>query len=129
MNKQKLVSVYGTLRQGNGNHRLLANAEYKGTFTSQPVFNLFGKRCGFPKLKNGGNTPVVMEVYAVNDREAANVDALEGYTEGEVPTFYDKQPIETPWGTAGVYIYVGEPSPNTLIETGDWMNQEIEVVV
>lgn len=117
--KKTLVAVYGTLRKGFDNHRLLQNAEYMGTFNTEPIFDLHDLG-GFPGLKNNGTTSVVMEVYAVNEQEAARVDMLEGYEEGRTPTFYDKQPIETPWGTAGVYIYVNNLSGAPIVESGDY---------
>jgi gamma-glutamylcyclotransferase (GGCT)/AIG2-like uncharacterized protein YtfP len=118
MNKQ-LIAVYGTLRKGFGNHRIIQNAEYKGTFNTEPIYNLHNLG-GFPGLKNGGNTSVVMEVYAVNDQEADSVDALEGYHPSYKPTFYDKEFIETPWGKAGVYIYVDNLDRLPLVESGDY---------
>ena len=119
MSNKKLISVYGTLRSGFGNHRLLTNAEYIGTFNTPPIYDLHDLG-GFPALKNGGETSVVMEVYAVNEQEARRVDMLEGYEEGITPTFYDKQPIETPWGTAGVYIYVDNLDRVPIVESGDY---------
>ena len=124
--KEILISVYGTLRKGNGNHTLIKNAEYKGTFTSEPTYGLYSLG-GFPGLKENGNTAVVMEVYSVNEEEARKVDNLEGYTENETPYFYDKKIIPTPWGDAGVYIYVKQPNESSLIKNGDWMNRFQEI--
>lgn len=118
--KQKqLICCYGTLRRGFGNHRIISNADYLGTFNTEPIYNLHDLG-GFPGLKNNGTTSVVMEVYAVNEQEAVRVDMLEGYEEGRTPTFYDKQPIETPWGTAGVYIYVDNLDRTPIVESGDY---------
>lgn len=114
-----LVAVYGTLRKGFGNHRLLKNAKYLGTFNSEPIYNLHDLG-GFPGLKHNGNTSVVMEVYKVTPEEAYNVDCLEGYNPNEKPTFYDKEIIETPFGKAGVYIYVNNLDDCPLVESGDY---------
>lgn len=114
-----LVAVYGSLRKGFGNHRLLKNARYLGTFNSEPVYNLHDLG-GFPGLKHNGNTSVVMEVYKVTPEEAYNVDCLEGYNPNEKPTFYDKEIIETPFGKAGVYIYVNNLDDCLLVEPGDY---------
>lgn len=113
------VSVYGTLRQGFGNHRLLENARFLGQFTTEPIFSLYNLG-GFPGLKQNGETAVVMEVYEVTAVEARRVDNLEGYTPGNTPYFYDKINIETPYGTAGTYIYVPEVRPESIIESGDY---------
>ena len=122
MERNILISVYGTLRRNNGNHRLIENADYKGTYITEPIYNLYSLG-GFPGMREEGETAVVMEVYAVNAEEARRVDGLEGYTPGEQPYFYDKIQIETPWGQAGVYTYVKQPNESSLIESGDWMNR------
>jgi len=122
MERNILIAVYGTLRKNNGNHRIIENADYKGTYTTEPIYNLYSLG-GFPGLKEGGKTAVVMEVYAVNKEEARRVDGLEGYTPGEQAYFYDKIQIETPWGQAGVYTYVRQPNESSLIKSGDWMNR------
>lgn len=114
-----LIAVYGSLRKEFGNHGLIKDAEYKGMFSTDPVYSLYSLG-GYPGLKENGNTSVVMEVYAVNEAEAHNVDMLEGYTPGEPAYFYDKVNLETPWGNAGLYIYVGTPSQNKLVKSGDW---------
>ena len=124
MRKKKLIAVYGTLRKGNGNHRLLQNAEYLGTFDSKPEYELYHLG-GYPGLKENGNTSIKLEIYAVTDEEALRVDALEGYTEGEPAYFYDKKYLETPWGNAGIYIYMGNVSEERRIITGDWMQQKL----
>ena len=121
--RNNLVCVYGTLRKGAGNHKhFLRDAEFKGEFSSEPTYNLYNLG-GFPGLKENGNTSVKMEIYAVNDAEAALVDSLEGYRKDRAPHFYDKKDVETPWGTASVYIYVREANQNDLIESGDWFNR------
>ena len=119
MERNILIATYGTLRKGFGNHKLIEKADYKGTFKTEPIYNLHSLG-GFPGLKKDGNTSVVMEVYAVNQEEAYFVDCLEGYHPNVKPTFYDKEFIDTPWGKAGVYIYVNNPSKESLIESGDF---------
>lgn len=125
-NKQ-LICVYGTLRKGCGNYqRLLTNAEYMGTFNSKPVYTMYNLG-GFPGLKENGNTSIVLEVFAVNEEEAAKVDRLEGYSENKKPTFYDKKQIDTPWGTAGIYIFVDDLTGVPIIKNGDWVNRNKQI--
>lgn len=120
MSKKNLIAVYGSLRKGLGNHRLLENANYLGEFKSEPIYNLHSLG-GFPGLKNGGNTAVVMEVYEVDEPTARRVDQLEGYDPNSNDnTFYDKEMIETPYGEAGVYLYVRNLEPESIVESGDW---------
>ncbi len=117
--KKILVAVYGSLRQGLHNHRLLESSNYLGDFNTEPIYSLHSLG-SFPGLKENGNTSVVMEVYEVTEAVARNVDNLEGYTPGGNNTFYDKISIETPWGTASVYTYVNELKSSSLVESGDW---------
>lgn len=119
MDKKILVAVYGSLRQGLHNHRLLESSNYLGDFNTEPIYSLHSLG-SFPGLKENGNTSVVMEVYEVTEAVARNVDNLEGYTPGGNNTFYDKISIETPWGTASVYTYVNELKSSSLVESGDW---------
>lgn len=120
MNKH-LVCVYGSLLSDLGNHRVIQgeNTEFLGEFTSEPVYSLYSLG-GFPGLKEDGETAVKMEVYSVDDEVAKRVDRLEGYSPDRPATFYDKKPIETPFGTASVYIYVDDIPAERLVKSGDW---------
>lgn len=125
MSKERniLLAVYGTLRRECGNNKhFLSEAEFKGEFSSEPVYGLYSLG-GFPGLKEDGNTSVKMEVFAVNEDEALRVDALEGYSVNREPHFYNKKEIETPWGDAHVYVYVRDVEKRDLIESGDWLNR------
>lgn len=84
-----LCAVYGSLRSGLGNHRVIERSVrqddgvVKGKFK---MFSMYGG--GFPALTHD-NTPtdIVVEVYQVDDQaQAASLDALEGY-----PSFYDRE--------------------------------------
>lgn len=125
--KKHLVAVYGSLLTELGNHRVIQgeNTELLGEFTSEPVYKLYSLG-GFPGLKENGETAVKMEVYSVDDVVAKRVDSLEGYSPDRPATFYDKKSIETPWGTASVYIYMGNPSDDKLVESGDWKTYYLE---
>ena len=124
MNK---ICVYGSLRAGLHNHYLIEDSKLLGTFTTEPIFSLYTLG-GFPGLKLVGKTGIVMEVYEVDDQTAKRVDQLEGYNiNSKNNSFYDKIIIDTPYGEAGVYIYVSPISEDRLVERGDWLayvNQE-----
>lgn len=126
--EKTMIACYGTLRKGCGNHgHFLKDAEFLGTFKSEPVYSMY--TCGgFPGLKEHGNTAIVLEVYAVTEHEAKRVDSLEGYYEDREATFYDKKRIDTPWGNASIYIYVGELPESRLIASGDWINRNLTMV-
>jgi len=124
MNK---IAVYGSLRQGLHNHYLIEDSKLLGIFITPQIFSLYTLG-GFPGLKTDGKTAVVMEVYEVDDQTARRVDQLEGYNpNSKNNSFYDKIIIDTPYGEAGVYIYVSDISENRLVKSGDWYtfyNQE-----
>jgi len=128
MEKNKyLVACYGSLRKKMHNHQYhLSNSEYKGTFTTEPEYTLHSLG-SFPGLKTNGNTPVVMEVYGVDENTLKRLNQLEGYYPGEKATFYDRIEINTPWGKAFTYIYVNPLSKESIVESGDWVAYKNEV--
>lgn len=120
MNKN-IIAVYGSLRKGLGNHRIIESdtTEYLGEFDSEPIYSMYTLG-GFPGLHENGNTSIKLEVYSVDDEVAQSVDWLEGYSPDRPATFYDKKSIETPWGAGSIYIYMGNPGEEQLVESGDW---------
>lgn len=77
MTKEKMtrIAVYGTLKQGWGNHRLLERTPiYQGCVGIDRISGV-----GFPRVKLGNKEKLFVEVYDVNDRDLMSVDALEGY--------------------------------------------------
>lgn len=127
MNNKHLVAVYGSLLSGLGNNPVIQNenTELLGEIISEPVYTLYDLGY-FPGLHENGSTAVKMEVYSVDDEIALDVDGLEGYSPDRPATFYDKKSIETPWGTASVYIYMGNPEEDQIIESGDWKSHYLE---
>lgn len=119
MNKTHKIAVYGSLREGLGNHGLIRGSKLLGTFKTNPEYSLYTLG-GFPGLKPNGKTAVTMEVYEVDEDTARRVDQLEGYSPNRPATFYDKVDIETPFGTAGVYTYVSNIEEDRLVQSGDW---------
>lgn len=131
------VLVYGTLRQGFGNHRLLEDSIYVDTkqldvaSSYNYVLKLY---ClgGFPgliyirgndyldlshlRLKYSGKT-ITVEQYIVDDITMKRLDQLEGYRKSD-PTrgLYNRIQI----GNAWIYIYNGTPREEDYIEHGDY---------
>lgn len=120
-NKHK-VAVYGSLRKGLGNHGFVEDQELLGEFQTPPMYEMRSLG-GFPGIKNGGDTSVLMEVYEVDGSTLKSLDRLEGYREGETSTFYDREVIETPFGDAFTYTYVPNfnDNYNDIVDHGDWV--------
>lgn len=114
-----LYAVYGTLRKGFGNHRLLDN-EHCTLLGTQRVngFKMVSLG-GYPGLipVEGKSDEVTIEVYSVKSPKVEQqLDWLEGY-----PRFYGKMEVNTKWGVANVYILTEvEYGKNTLVTNGDW---------
>lgn len=123
--KEKVnVAVYGSLRKGFHNHRLLENenCNFIGFAKTKPEYTLF-PISSFPGIKKNGNTSVLVEIYEVDKKYLPFIDSLEGYREGETPTFYDRQSISVDMDGLNVETYIYEyvrNNTNTIIESGDW---------
>jgi gamma-glutamylcyclotransferase (GGCT)/AIG2-like uncharacterized protein YtfP len=116
---KKLLFVYGSLREGFGNHPLLIDDDTSkmGTFTTEPIYEMLDLGA-FPGVVLGGQTPIVGEVYEVNETIWARVEALEGY-----PSFYNRVPLATPYGEAKMYILQRGRGSTELVESGDWSSK------
>jgi len=118
--KPFLVAVYGSLRKGLGNHRVLGtDSELLGEIKTKPEFKLYDLGY-YPGLKKDGDTSVTMEVYRVTPSTLMSVNRLEGYEEGREASFYDREVIPTEFGDAYTYIYVPRVNPENEVKTGDW---------
>lgn len=85
------VFVYGTLLQGEPNHRLLQSSYFKGKGTTKDMFVMFG--ASFPLARHPTETDnwfycgnVVGEVYGVTKGTLSALDRLEGH-----PHFYERR--------------------------------------
>ena len=115
-----LVAVYGSLRKGLGNHGVLGTtSEFLGEIKTKAEYKLFDLGY-YPGLKRDGDTEVVMEVYKVTPSILGSVNRLEGYTEGREATFYDRDVIPTPFGSAYTYIFVPPVDSRDEVKSGDW---------
>lgn len=122
MNK-KYYFVYGTLKQGHGNHRVLKDSKKVGEFTTEPVYTMFSLG-GFPGVIKGGNTAIKGEIYEVISPEIENgLDRLEGYQKNSTSNLYNKEIIKL--GNYNAYIYTFNSDRRNInnykkIESGKW---------
>jgi gamma-glutamylcyclotransferase (GGCT)/AIG2-like uncharacterized protein YtfP len=113
------VFVYGSLRRGQGNNRLLYTSEFVGNATVCGTLYSLG---GFPGLRiDDSEGDVVGEVWQVDDATLADLDRLEGVAVG----FYERRKwrvkIEGKLRSAWLYEIaeehiVGQP----VVAGGDW---------
>ncbi len=107
--KRYTVAVYGTLRYGFGNHGLIKDSDFLGYGYTRNKMRLCIQ--GLPymirgKHKQGNNVEV--EVYSVDEKTLANLDALEGH-----PSFYRRDKINIDLdrmdgsnGIVNAYVYM-----------------------
>ena len=115
---KKLLFVYGTLRQGQGNHRLIQRCEFIGMAATVRAYTM--KASGIPfVLKDPPRTHIRGEVYRLDTRELSSVDRLEGhprnYRREEIPVLIDGQDFPV-----SAWIYFHPTGAGELIESGDY---------
>ncbi len=111
------VFVYGTLRKGQCNHRLLKSARYLGIFITRPRYTMLNLGA-YPAVVTGGATAVTGEVYDITVPTLAALDRLEDY-----PRSYTRDILETPYGNAWFYVYLGGSGGWPSIGAGDWVRR------
>lgn len=113
------VAVYGTLKRGYSNHRLLARSRFLGT---DHLRNIVLYDLGpYPGALEAPSSGVLVEVYEVNDRTFARIDALEGYDARDPRRgHYDRRQLTTRFGPAWVYFYNGGVRGCWRIARGGW---------
>jgi gamma-glutamylcyclotransferase (GGCT)/AIG2-like uncharacterized protein YtfP len=112
------VFVYGTLRRGQVNHGLLAEARWLGTHVTAPAYTLYHLG-SYPGAVAGGRDALVGDVYRVDARTLGRLDRLEEY-----PRLYGRALIPTPFGRAWIYLYRGSRCGCPRVPSGDWTHMQ-----
>lgn len=110
------VAVYGSLKKGFGNHRLLETSERLGTdkITGWTMHSM----SAYPCICEGGDD-ISIEVYEINESTFSALDMLEGY-----PSFYNRKEVSTKYGTAWIYYIEDDMSGYEVVPSGIWEEQE-----
>jgi gamma-glutamylcyclotransferase (GGCT)/AIG2-like uncharacterized protein YtfP len=111
-----LVAVYGSLRFGLGNHRVLGNSVRQDDGIIANTFKMFSLSY-FPALvKSNDPVDIVVEVYEVaTDSTARSLDSLEGY-----PSFYNRELVKLKDGRDCWVYFIEESEPHWPEVSGDW---------
>lgn len=101
--QKRRVAVYGTLKAGYSNHRLLETSEFIGTGKTKSSYPLEVE--GLPYLHDmeGEGEQVTVEVYDVTPETFQRLDLLEGQ-----PDFYKRKVIPVSmhdWSTTYAWVY------------------------
>lgn len=124
MFKPQLVAVYGSLREGLGNHRVIAGNEFVVQTTLSGNYRMVSLG-GFPGVMPTENptAPIVVEVYRVESPDRMqSLDWLEGYRGPGENNFYDRQTVKLDNGMEAMIYLLDEKEygNHTPVEDGDW---------
>ncbi|NDJ59142.1 gamma-glutamylcyclotransferase [Enterobacteriaceae bacterium 4M9] len=110
------IFVYGSLRRKQGNSHWMTNALLLGEHCEQgyQLYNLGHYPGAVP-----GDGSVNGEVYRIDASTLAELDALR--TKGGE---YQRRLIQTPYGSAWMYVYQRPVDGLVPIDSGDWLDRE-----
>ena len=124
-----LYCTYGTLRLDHGNCKRILQGregvEHLGTIETPANYTMYSMG-GFPGVAEGGQTPIVVDVFKVkNEAVMRNVNGLEGYSgvRNDERNWYDTCDVQTEWGVANMFTMNelnNEGNRRSIITTGDW---------
>ncbi len=109
------IFVYGSLRHKQGNSHWMTNAQLLGDFSidNYQLYSLATIQAQFR------GTEQYTVVYRIDNATLAELDAF-AHRGGE----YARQLIQTPYGSAWMYVYQRPVDGLKLIESGDWLDRD-----
>lgn len=110
------IFVYGSLRRKQGNSHWMTNALLLGEHREQG-YQLYSLG-HYPGAVPGAGS-VNGEVYRIDASTLAELDALR--TKGGE---YQRRLIQTPYGSAWMYVYQRPVDGLVPIDSGDWLDRE-----
>lgn len=119
---KSLVAVYGSLKQGFTNHRVIEGSTLVGTFESDPQYTMVDLG-SFPAVTLGGSSSIYCEVYSVDMETLRKLYRLEGCDFNTGTGLYDAKDIETPFGAATIFIMESNKkytNNRRVIDCGVW---------
>jgi len=105
MDNLTTVGVYGTLKQGRGNHGLLSHVDKHSDAWLEGKHRLYENGIPYVVEDNTGDYNIKLEIYKIDEATLQNLDWLEGH-----PEFYERKEKEIKLDdgsteTAWVYIH------------------------
>jgi gamma-glutamylcyclotransferase (GGCT)/AIG2-like uncharacterized protein YtfP len=114
------IIVYGTLKKGFGNHRLLQNAKFLGKALTKNKYKM--TKSGIPFVhEDKPEVQITGEVYEVSEADMPRLDALEGFRGRRDNSFYYRKPIPVILENKEeleAEIYFSDSTGNTNVENG-----------
>lgn len=110
-----ILFVYGTLKRGHRNHRLLADQEFVAEATTVPKYRVYDLG-PYPGLARDGASGLAVsgEVFAVTECALAELDDFEG-----VPTLFVRERVEID-GYGEVWAYFTNAVPEGARSGDRW---------
>lgn len=110
------IIVYGSLRRKQGNSHWMTNAQWLGDMQIEG-YELYSLG-HYPGVIPGEGT-VYCEVYRIDATTLGELDALRTKA-GE----YKRQLMQTPYGSAWLYVYQRPVKGRECIASGDWLRRD-----
>lgn len=124
MSARHFIFVYGTLKRGCSNHRVLAGQQFLGEARTVPGYQLhhLGEYPGIVAAPDD-TAGVAGEVWSVDSMTLARLDAFEGTAEG----LYRREAVKllSPFADTPVdtYVYAQSVTNRPIIPDGVWKEE------
>jgi gamma-glutamylcyclotransferase (GGCT)/AIG2-like uncharacterized protein YtfP len=125
------IAVYGTLRKGWGNNRLLQQCEFIGSGHTKEKYQMTASGIPFvhPDKKV---SKIKVEIYNVEGKDLERVDSLEGYSpEDHDRSWYKRTPIQVVMDNGEeieASIYFNQQEASTIVPTGDYSDYSRTII-
>ncbi|AKJ41052.1 gamma-glutamylcyclotransferase family protein [Pragia fontium] len=112
------IIVYGSLRRGQGNSHWMTNAQWLGEYriSGYELYDL-----GHYPAVIKGEGEIDCEVYRIDSSILAELDELKNDTRD-----YRRELVQTPYGSAWMYLYLHSVEGLKRIDSGDWVHRKNE---
>ena len=108
------IIVYGSLRRKQGNSHWMTNAHGSASTSSKAIRFIIW---AITRRRSREGT-IHCEVYRINSSILAELDELKSNTKD-----YKRELIQTPYGSAWIYLYKHSVDGYPRITSGDWLKR------